>query len=58
MIEPSVLDIAQLKQEMRTMHKHIGRLGALQVLYEMLFAANILMEVIAEEQYEDEKESK
>ncbi len=54
MNEPTVLDIAQLKQEMRTMYKNVGRVGALQVLYEMLFAANILMEVIAEEQYESE----
>jgi hypothetical protein len=54
MTNPSELDIAQLKFEMRTMYKQIGRLGALQVVYEMMLGANILMEVIAEEQHESE----
>jgi len=54
MNEPTELDIAQLKFEMRTMYKHVGRLGALQVVYEMMLGANILMEVIVEEQHEEE----
>ena len=56
MNEPTQLDIAQLKFEMRTMYRHIGRLGALQVVYEMMMGANILMEVIAEEQHENENQ--
>lgn len=54
MIEPSQLDIAQLKFEMRTMYKHIGFEGSLQVLYEMICGANILAEVIAEEKAKNE----
>lgn len=49
MKEPSQLDLAELKYEMRTMYGHVGFEGSLQVLYEMMLAANILAEVIAEE---------
>jgi len=49
MIEPSELDIAQLKYEMRSMYKNLGFEGALQVLYEMMVGANTLAEVIVEE---------
>jgi len=49
MNKPSELDIAQLKHEMRTMYGHVGFEGALQVLWEMLLGAEILMQVIIEE---------
>lgn len=49
MIEPTELDIAQLKFEMRTMYKQVGQEGALQVLYEMMYGARILAEIIVEE---------
>jgi hypothetical protein len=49
MIDPSELDIAQLKFEMRKMYGHIGFDGSMQVLYEMIVGANILAEIIAEE---------
>ena len=49
MQEPSVLDMAQLKQEMRTMYSHIGFEGSLQVMYEMLIGAQVLAEVMIEE---------
>jgi hypothetical protein len=49
MNKPSELDIAQLKFEFRTMYKHIGYEGSLQVIYEMLESARILAEVIVEE---------
>lgn len=49
MLEPSELDLAELKHEMRTMYNHIGFSGALQVVYEMMVGANILMEVMMEE---------
>lgn len=49
MTEPSELDIAQLKHEMRQMYRHIGFEGATQVLYEMLKGAEVLAEVMAEE---------
>lgn len=49
MIEPSQLDLAQLKYEMRVMYKHLGFGGSMQVLYEMIVGANTLAEIIAEE---------
>ena len=49
MNEPTELDLAQLKFEMRQMYNSIGRLAAHQVVYEMLLGANVLMEVIIEE---------
>lgn len=49
MIEPSELDRAQLKYEMRQLYKHIGFDGSLQVLYEMLEGAKLMAEVIVEE---------
>ena len=54
MTEPSELDIAQLKFEMRTMYKHIGHAGSIQVLYEMLYGARVLTEVMLEEKYNEE----
>jgi hypothetical protein len=49
MNDPSRLDLVQLKQEMRQLYQNIGDDGALQVLYEMVIGANILIEVISEE---------
>jgi len=49
MKEPSELDIAQLKFEMRRMYGHLGFKGSLQVLMEMMVGARVLAEVIAEE---------
>lgn len=49
MIEPSELDLAQLKFEMRQLYGHIGFEGCLQVLYEMIVGCNTLAEIIAEE---------
>jgi len=49
MNKPSELDLAQLKHEMRAMYGHIGLEGSLQAMYEMLIGANILAEVITEE---------
>ena len=49
MIEPSQLDLAQLKFEMRQMYGHLGFDGSMQVVYEMVVGANTLLEVIAEE---------
>jgi hypothetical protein len=49
MTEPSELDIAQLKFEMRKMYSHLGFEGSLQVLLEMMVGARILAEVIVEE---------
>jgi len=54
MIEPSELDLAQLKFEMRTMYSHIGFAGSMQILYEMIIGANTLAEIIAEERSKDE----
>jgi hypothetical protein len=47
--EPSELDMAQLKFEMRQLYKHLGYEGTMQVFYEMLLGANALGEVIVEE---------
>jgi hypothetical protein len=49
MIEPSELDLAQLRHEMRQMYSHIGFEGSIQVLYEMLKGAEILSEIMIEE---------
>ncbi len=49
MIEPSELDLAQLKFEMRKMYGSIGFAGSLQVIYEMMLGARLLAEVIIEE---------
>ena len=49
MKEPSELDIAQLRFEMRQMYGHLGFEGSLQVLYEMMVGAKVLAEVITEE---------
>jgi hypothetical protein len=49
MVNPSELDLAQLKHEMRQMYRHLGFEGSLQVLYEMLVGAQMLAEVINEE---------
>jgi hypothetical protein len=54
MNEPSELDIAQLKFEMRQMYAHVGFAGALQALYEMMYGARVLAEVIMEERCKDE----
>ena len=53
MINPSELDLAQLKYEMRQLYGNIGCDGCFQVLYEMLVGANTLMEVIAEERQKE-----
>jgi hypothetical protein len=55
MNEPSQLDMAQLKYEMRQMYHNLGVVGSLQVLYEMLVGANLLAEVIAEERLKNEE---
>ncbi len=55
MIEPSKLDIAELKFEMHQMCQHLSFDGQLQVLYEMLCGADIFAEVIMEERINNEK---
>lgn len=49
MTQPSELDVAAMKFELRQMYKNIGFEGSIQVLYEMMVSANILAEVINEE---------
>ena len=51
MTNPSEIDLAQLKFEMRQMYGHLGFDGSLQVLYEMIVGANALAEVIQEERF-------
>lgn len=47
--EPTELDLAQLRHDMREMYKNLGFEGSLQVFYEMLKGAEVLAEVIIEE---------
>lgn len=54
MHEPGILDVAQLKADMRAMYNHVGRGGSLQVLYEMMYSARVLAEVIMEERAKNE----
>jgi hypothetical protein len=56
MIEPSELDIAELRYEFRQLYLNLGFIGATQVLYELLVSANILAEIIAEEKQKEGKE--
>lgn len=57
--EPSELDMAQLKADMRTLYRHVGFGGSLQVLYEMMLGARTLAEIIDEEKRnEDVKDGK
>lgn len=49
MNEPSELDLAQLRYEMRVMYTHIGFNGCMQIMYEMLKGAETLSEVMIEE---------
>lgn len=49
MPQPSELDRAQLKYEMRQMYKNLGFEMSLQVLCEMVIGAELLSEVIVEE---------
>lgn len=53
MIEPSQLDLAQMKFEMRQMYGHIGYDGSMQVVYEMVIGANLLLEVMMEERQKE-----
>ena len=53
MIEPSPLDLAQLRFEFRQLYKHVGFDGALQVLYEMMLGVKIMAEIITEERYKE-----
>jgi hypothetical protein len=48
-IEPSELDLAQLRHEMRKLYQHVGYGGSLQVLYEMMKGAEVLATIIMEE---------
>lgn len=50
MSSPSELDRAQLKYEMRQLYNGMGFEAALQVLVELVIGAEILSEVIVEEQ--------
>jgi hypothetical protein len=54
MIEPSELDIAQLKHEMRQLYRAIGPTFAIRILAEMLIGARVLAEVIVEEKRDNE----
>lgn len=51
MIEPTELDIAQMKFEMRQMYKNMGFEACAQLVYEMTVGANILLEVMIEEKF-------
>lgn len=49
MIEPSELDLAELRHNLRELYRQVGYEGALQVWYEMMVGANTFGEVIVEE---------
>lgn len=49
MIDPSELDMAELRHNFRELYKQIGYDSALQVLYEMMIGANTFAIVIMEE---------
>lgn len=49
MKEPSELDIAALKHEMRQLYRTVGFTFAVRILSEMIIGAELLAEVIVEE---------
>lgn len=49
MIEPSELDLAQLRHDMRQLYHHIGYEESLQVLYEMMKGSEVFAEIILQE---------
>ena len=53
MNEPSQLDIAQLRFELRQLYKEVGFEASLQVLYEMMVGAKIFAEIITEERWKE-----
>lgn len=53
MSEPSELDIAQLKHEMRKLYRNVGFDVAVRILAEMMIGARVLAEVIVEEKAEE-----
>jgi hypothetical protein len=55
MIEPSELDMAQLRHEFRQLYVHVGFGGSLQILYEMMKGAQTFAEVIMEERQKEEE---
>jgi hypothetical protein len=54
-IEPSELDMAQLRHELRELYKHVGYGGMIQVFYEMLVGTSICGEIILEERAKEER---
>jgi len=49
MIEPSELDLAELRHNMRQLYLNIGYEASLQVLFEMLKGAEVFSEILLEE---------
>jgi len=49
MIEPSELDLAELRHNLRQLYQHVGYEGSIQVLYEMMKGAEVFAVVIMEE---------
>jgi hypothetical protein len=47
--EPNHFDEAELRLQMRQMYHEVGYRGAIRCLYEILFSANVLIDVILEE---------
>ncbi len=47
------LDLADVRYQMRQMYKQAGPVGAFQCLYELIVAANVLLEIITEESKHD-----
>lgn len=47
--EPSQLDQAEMRQEFRRLHREVGHDGCMQVLFEMMKAAEWLSEIMLEE---------
>lgn len=49
MLEPSELDMAQLRHDLRHAYQHLGYDGSVQALYEMLKGAEAFALIILEE---------
>jgi hypothetical protein len=55
MIQPSELDMAQLRHEFRQLYRMVGYESALQIFCEMLIGASAFGEIILEERRKERK---
>jgi hypothetical protein len=53
MIEPTELDMAQLRHEFRQLYAHVGYEGSIQIFYEMMVGTTAFAKIILEERQKE-----